>query len=391
MPRFDQAHGGDRRPDRVRRRAARLELCHLPDHGYARRYRPCGQPRGRRPVLRDLHRRPSSPAAAPDGRPVPLQDLRCQLSREGDEDREQAAQAGGDRPLHAGPALSPRRRGGGLPARAVPGRPLRRVREGHPDVLCDRGQTGLDRFHRRPARLPQRPAQSLDRAWHARPVHRAQQSGDRSLLGRGAQEHRHPHLPGRRLRRDPQRRCRLCPAAAQHVQDERRLLSDAARQRAGQGAGLQADRRAQPGGCGRRRAGLLHRGDQPAEPARRDARGGARRPAAGLEAHPEGAPGLDRRLRLLAVQHRRQAQARLARRRRATSPSRRSRRGSKARSWRRPSSGFRTGARSPTPPLGPGLPSPPGRRRTCTPGSCRIGRAAGWSGCWRPPRHRRTG
>ena len=253
MPRFDQAHGGDRLADRVRRRAARLELRHLPDHRYARRHRPCGQPRGRRPVLRDLHRRPSSPAAAPDRRPVPLQDLRRQLSREGDEDGEQAAEAGGDRALHAG-ACSIRST---TRWRATP-------REQFLADLCDEcekdirmcfatgADAGLDRLHRGPARLPQRPAQSLDRARHARPVHRAQQSGDRPLLGRGAQEHRHPHLPGRRLRLDPQRRCRLCRAAAQHVQDERRLLPDPARQRAGQGAGLQADRRAQPGGCERR-------------------------------------------------------------------------------------------------------------------------------------------
>ena len=63
----------------------------------------------------------------------------------------------------------------------------------------------------------------------------------------------------------------------------------------------------------RRPSGRLRRRDQPARPQGRDGRGGARPAAAGRQVHPEGAAGLDRRLRLLTLQHRRQAQARLAR------------------------------------------------------------------------------
>ena len=71
----------------------------------------------------------------------------------------------------------------------------------------------------------------------------------------------------------------------------------------------------QPGGRQRRAAGLLHRRDQSAEPAGRDAGGSLRRSADRLEIHPERTTRLDRRLRLLAVQHRRQAEAWFAGRR----------------------------------------------------------------------------
>ena len=63
----------------------------------------------------------------------------------------------------------------------------------------------------------------------------------------------------------------------------------------------------------RRAAGLLHRRDQPARPGGRDARGGARPAARRREAHPAGAPRRHRRLRLLPLQPRREAEARLAR------------------------------------------------------------------------------
>ena len=61
-----------------------------------------------------------------------------------------------------------------------------------------------------------------------------------------------------------------------------------------------------------RRPGLLHGGDRPAQPRGRDSRAGQGRPGGRRPAHPAGAPRGDRRLRLLAVQPRRQAQARLA-------------------------------------------------------------------------------
>ena len=73
---LDQALRARRRADRHRRRAARVELRDLPDHRHAGRHRPGRPPRRRRPVLRDLRRRPPPPAPAPDRRPVPLQDVR---------------------------------------------------------------------------------------------------------------------------------------------------------------------------------------------------------------------------------------------------------------------------------------------------------------------------
>ncbi len=63
----------------------------------------------------------------------------------------------------------------------------------------------------------------------------------------------------------------------------------------------------------RRAADLLHGRDQPARPRGRDAGAGPRRPRHGGPVHPGRAARGHRRLRLLAVQPRRQAQARLAR------------------------------------------------------------------------------
>ena len=60
-------------------------------------------------------------------------------------------------------------------------------------------------------------------------------------------------------------------------------------------------------------AGLLHGRDQPAQPGGRDRRARPRRAGARRQVHPGRAARRDRRLRLLAVQPRRQAQARLAR------------------------------------------------------------------------------
>ena len=217
-----------------------------PADRHAGRDRPCRQPRRRRPVLRDLHRRPSPATAAADRRAVPIQDLCRRLSREGDEDGDEAAEAGSDRAIDAGAALSARRRGHGLLARAVPLRSLRRVREGHPQAFAaGAARVSIDFTEGRLA-CRNDPRNPWTGRGMLRAVHRAQQPGARPVLGRGAQEHRHPHLPRRRLRLDAQRRRRLRRPAAQHVQDERRLLPDPARQRAGQGARLQADRRVQP-------------------------------------------------------------------------------------------------------------------------------------------------
>ena len=67
-------------------------------------------------------------------------------------------------------------------------------------VLRRRRRARLDRLHRGPAGEQERLAQPLDQQGHAPGVHRPQQPRDRPLQRRGAGQHRHPHLPRRRLR-----------------------------------------------------------------------------------------------------------------------------------------------------------------------------------------------
>ena len=183
---LDPPAGGGRRADRHRRRAARVELRDVPDHRHARGHRARGQPRRRRPVLRDLRRRAPPPAPAPDGRAVPLQDVRVRVRREEPRDRHPPGQAGGHRAVDADAAAPARGRDPRLLARPVPERPLRRVREGHPPVLRGRRGARLDRLHRGPPREQERLAQPVDRRGHAAGLHRPQQPRDRPLLGRGA-------------------------------------------------------------------------------------------------------------------------------------------------------------------------------------------------------------
>ena len=90
-------------------------------------------------------------------------------------------QAGRDRALDADAALSARGRARGLLARPVPGRPLRRGREGHPPVLRRRRRARVDRLHRGPAGEQERQPQPLDEQGHAPGVHRPQQPRDRPL------------------------------------------------------------------------------------------------------------------------------------------------------------------------------------------------------------------
>ena len=243
---------------RHRRRAARVELRDLPDHRHARRHRAGRQPRRRRPVLRDLRRRPPPPAAAADGRPVPLQDVRVRVRREEPEDRIRRRQAGRDRAVDADAALPARGRAPRLLARRVPRRPLRRGREGHPPVLRRRRGARVDRLHRGPAREQERLAQPVDRQGHAAGVHRSQQPRDRSLHRRGARQHRHPHVPGRRLRLGALQGRPVRETAAQDVPAQRRLLPDPVRVRGRPRERLQAVRRVLPRGCRRRGAGVLH-------------------------------------------------------------------------------------------------------------------------------------
>ena len=203
-------------------------------------HRARGQPRGRRPVLRDLRRRPPPPASAADRRPVPLQDVRVRVRREEPGDRLQGRQAGGHLGVDDDAALSARGRDRGLPARAVPRRRLRRGREGHPPVLRRRRGARLDRLHRGPAGEQERLAQPLDRQGHAAGVHRREQPRARPLLAGGAQEHRHPHLPRRRLRLGALQGGAVREAAVEDVRAQRRLLPDPVRERGGQGVGLRA-------------------------------------------------------------------------------------------------------------------------------------------------------
>ena len=77
--------------------------------------------------------------------------------------------------------------------------------------------------------------------------------------------------------------------------------------------GVPADRREPAQRRQRRDPDGLHRRDQPAEPAGGEPRRGQGRPGPRGQLHPEGAARRDRRLRVLPVQHRREAQPRLAR------------------------------------------------------------------------------
>ena len=241
-----QAPRGDRRAGRHRRRAARVELRHLPDHRHARGDRPRREPRRRRPVLRDLRRRPPPPAAAPDRRPLPLQDLRLGVRREEPEDRDARRQAGRHRPVDADAALSARGRDRGLLARSVPRRPLRRGREGHPPVLRRRRRPRLDRLHRGAPGQQERRAQPLDRQGHAPGLHRPQQP----VFDRfSAEERRNIGIhtcPGGDNDSVHSKEVPYEKLLSQDVRDQRGLLPHPVRQRGGQGGGLPALRQVQP-------------------------------------------------------------------------------------------------------------------------------------------------
>ena len=75
---------------------------------------------------------------------------------------------------------------------------------------------------------------------HAPGVHRPQQPRDRPLLARGAQEHRHPHLPRRRHGLGALQGGALREAAEQDVPAQRGLLPHPVRERGGHGERLRA-------------------------------------------------------------------------------------------------------------------------------------------------------
>src|SRR5262249_58679445 len=120
--------------------------------------------RGGRPVLRDLRRRPPSPAASPDRRTLQVQDLCSSVRREGEKDGVKAIEAGGDRAVDARAALSARWRGGGLHAARVFERPGGRVRKGYPPVFRGGGRPGLRWIFPGAAGLARRVPHSIERA-----------------------------------------------------------------------------------------------------------------------------------------------------------------------------------------------------------------------------------
>ena len=118
-------------------------------------------------------------------------------------------QAGGHLALDDDAAVSARGRDRGLLARAVPGRLLRRGREGHPPVLRRRRGTRVGRLHRGPAGQQERLAQPLDRQGHAAGVHRPQQPPVRPLLApRSAGTSGSTPAPAATATRCTPRRCR---------------------------------------------------------------------------------------------------------------------------------------------------------------------------------------
>ena len=147
----------------------------------------------------------------------------------------------------------------------------RRGREGHPQVLRRRRGARLGRLHRGSPGQQERLAQPLDRPQHAAGLHRPQQPAVRPLHPRGTDEHRHPHLPGRRLRLGALQGGPLRDAPGAHVRHERGLLPHPVRVRGGPRERLRDVRQVPPRRRRRRLADVLHGRDQPAQPRGRDA------------------------------------------------------------------------------------------------------------------------
>ena len=232
----------------------------------------------RRPVLRDLRRRAPPAAAAPDRRPVPLQDLRRRHAGEVDPVREQADEAGRDRAVDARPALPAGRGGPRLLARGSSrttwSTSARRTSAGRsrPAPRGSRSTSPKGGWRPAPTRATRGPAPACCRTSSSSTTACSTASRPRSARTSACTPAR------RRPRLGAQRRRALQRPAAEPVQDERRLLPDPVRQRARQGPGLEADRRAQPRRRQRRAADLLPRRDRHAEPAGRE-RAGDLRPA----------------------------------------------------------------------------------------------------------------
>ena len=262
---------GNRRADRLRRRAVVVELCDVPGDGHARRHRPRRSPR---PAAGSTSR--SSPTATTGscrelaGGPFRYKTYAADTLERVDRVRHQADEAGGHRARRCWHCCIRSTRS----FRATRASSSRSdlVDECEKDIrgAFDAGAAcGLDRLHRRAARAPRGFAQPVDGPRDAAALHRPDQPRARPVHRGGAGQHRGPHLPRRGSRFGAQRRRALQRPAAEPVRAERRLLPDADAERARPRGGVQARRRAQPRGRRRRGAGGLHRRDQPAEPAGR--------------------------------------------------------------------------------------------------------------------------
>ena len=172
---LDPAPGADRREVRDRRRAARVELRHLPDHGHAGRHRPGGQP-GRATASSSPSSTTATTASCPrltggpsGTRPSPASSWKEQGRAE------QRGQAGRDFTVDDDAAVPLDDEIDGYPREQFLDDVLDEVGEGHPRVLRGRRRARVDRLHRGPAGQQERLAQPLDRQGHAPGLHRPQQ------------------------------------------------------------------------------------------------------------------------------------------------------------------------------------------------------------------------
>ena len=133
--------------DHLRRRAALVVVCDLPDRRHAGRHRPGGRPRPGRPVLRDLRRRPWPSAAQARERPAEVQLLRGRHAEEVASVRDEADEAGRHRAVDARAAVPAEGPGRRLHARGVRGGHRPGVRDRHPQGLRGRRGARLDRLH----------------------------------------------------------------------------------------------------------------------------------------------------------------------------------------------------------------------------------------------------
>ena len=215
-------------------------------------------------------------------------------------------------PIDARPALSARRRGQGLHARAVPLRSGRPMREGHPRRLQGRRQAGLDRLHE--GRLACR--NDPNNPWTGRKMLGQFIDLNNRVLNRFSAEERknigiHTCPDGD------------CDATHSADVDYAELLPSMFKMNAGyflMQLSSEKDKEHVYKLCGQHSRADANGVAQvcfigvinPQNPRVESTRRGAGRVDGGLEAHPERTSGVNGRLRLLAVQHRRQAEARLS-------------------------------------------------------------------------------